>query len=120
MKKPQLPKPIKVTATASRLINRNIISVNGRSSIRLEPEIWESLSEICEREKISMADLVQTVDNGRKTGGRTSAIRVFAFNYFRQAATVEGHRLAGHNPPTSTSSKPERSRTLSALHWWHD
>ena len=29
-------------------------------------------------------------------GGRTSAIRVYAFAYFREAATEEGHKAAGH------------------------
>ncbi len=80
----------------SRLVNRNILAECGRSSMRLEPESWDALFEICRREKIGMADLVRKVDGGREVGGRTSAIRVFAFNYFRQAATEEGHRLAGH------------------------
>ena len=82
--------------TNSRLINRNIVAASGRSSMRLEPEIWEALFEICRRENIAMAELVRKVDGGREIGGRTSAIRVFAFNYFRQAATEHGHRLAGH------------------------
>ena len=64
--------------------------------MRLEPEIWDALFEICRRENVAMADLVRRVDVGREIGGRTSAVRVFAFNYFRQAATEEGHRTAGH------------------------
>jgi predicted DNA-binding ribbon-helix-helix protein len=80
----------------SRLINRNIVAASGRSSMRLEPEIWDALFEICRRENIAMAELVRKVDGGREVGGRTSAIRVFAFNYFRKAATEDGHRLAGH------------------------
>lgn len=64
--------------------------------MRLEPEIWDALFEICRRENIVMDDLVRKVDGGREVGGRTSAIRTFAFNYFRVAATEDGHRLAGH------------------------
>jgi predicted DNA-binding ribbon-helix-helix protein len=95
-------------ATKSRLVNRNIVAESGRSSMRLEPEIWEALFEICRREKIAMADLVRKVDGGREIGGRTSAIRVFAFNYFRQAVTEEGHRLAGHGVTLSPSLLPSR------------
>ena len=84
------------TIAKSRLINRNIIAESGRSSMRLEPEIWDALFEICKRQNMAMATLVKKVDGGREIGGRTSAIRVFAFNYFRQAATEEGHRSAGH------------------------
>jgi predicted DNA-binding ribbon-helix-helix protein len=80
----------------SRLINRNIVAATGRSSMRLEPEIWEALSEICRRENVAMGDLVRKIDGGRDSVGRTSAVRVFAFNYFRDAATEDGHRLAGH------------------------
>ncbi len=92
----------------SRLINRNIVAANGRSSMRLEPEIWDALFEICRRENIAMADLVRKVDGGREIGGRTSAIRVYAFNYFRKAATEEGHRLAGHGASPDAAAPAER------------
>ena len=82
----------------SRLVNRNIIAARGRSSMRLEPEIWEALQEICRRERVALGDLVQQVEGSGSEGGRTSAVRVFVFQYFRKAATDEGHRLAGHGP----------------------
>ena len=80
----------------SRLLNRNIIGARGRSSMRLEPEIWEALQEICKRERVALGDLVQRVEGNKSEGGRTSAVRVFAFQYFRVAATDEGHVAAGH------------------------
>ena len=36
--------------TVSRLVNRNVVAERGRTSMRLEPELWDMLSEICERE----------------------------------------------------------------------
>ena len=80
----------------SRLVNRNIIAARGRSSMRLEPEIWDALQEICRREGVALGDLVKRVEGDGPEGGRTSAIRVFAFQYFRAAATEEGHQAAGH------------------------
>ena len=80
----------------SRLVNRNIIASRGRSSMRLEPEIWDALQEICKREQIGLGDLVQKIEGARSEGGRTSAVRVYAFQYFRAAATDEGHSAAGH------------------------
>ncbi len=80
----------------TRLINRNIVAVRGRSSMRLEPEIWDALAEICSREQMPIADLVQRVEASLTSGGRTSAVRIFAFEYFRAAATEAGHRAAGH------------------------
>ena len=64
--------------------------------MRLEPEIWDALQEICKRERVALGDLVQKVEGRGGEGGRTSAIRVFAFQYFRSAATDEGHATAGH------------------------
>ena len=80
----------------SRLVNRNIIAARGRSSMRLEPEIWDALQEICRRERVPLGDLVQRVEGKGNEGGRTSAGRGFAFQYFRNAATEEGHTAAGH------------------------
>ena len=80
----------------SRLVNRNIIAARGRSSMRLEPEIWDALQEICRRERVALGDLVQSVEGRGGEGGRTSAVRVYAFQYFRAAATEAGHAAAGH------------------------
>ena len=80
----------------SRLVNRNIIAARGRSSMRLEPEIWDALQEICKREQVGLGDLVQKIEGARMEGGRTSAVRVYAFQYFRAAATEDGHAAAGH------------------------
>jgi hypothetical protein len=32
------------TVTVSRLINRNVVAERGRTSMRLEPELWDSSS----------------------------------------------------------------------------
>lgn len=83
----------------SRLKNRNVsIGIGGkRSSMRLEPSMWQAAEEICHREQITMADLAGRVD-AIKEGGRdrTVAMRAFILAYFRAAATEEGHRAAGH------------------------
>jgi predicted DNA-binding ribbon-helix-helix protein len=80
----------------SRLINRNIVASRGRSSMRLEPEIWDALHEICRREHVALGDLVRRVEGELEIGGRTSAVRVFVFKYFRDATTEVGHARAGH------------------------
>jgi len=84
--------------TASRLVNRNVVAERGRTSMRLEPELWDALSEICEREAQDMSTLVRHVEATGHAGGRTSAIRVFIINYFRHATTEAGHAGAGHGP----------------------
>ena len=87
-----------VRMKASRLVNRNVVAERGRTSMRLEPELWDALSEICEREAQDMSTLVRQVEATGHAGGRTSAIRVFILNYLRQAATEDGHAGMGHGP----------------------
>ncbi len=80
---------------ASRLVNRNITASKGRTSMRLEPEVWDALREICLREGTELRDLIQRIEKSAGAGGRTSAVRVYVLTYFRTAATNEGHRGAG-------------------------
>jgi predicted DNA-binding ribbon-helix-helix protein len=82
----------------SRLVNRNVVAERGRTSMRLEPELWDALLEICEREAQDMNTIVQRVEAAGHAGGRTSAVRVFLLGYFRAAATESGHMQAGHGP----------------------
>lgn len=82
----------------SRLVNRNVVADAGRTSMRLEPELWEALGEICGREGQDLHDLIRGIDALRLRGGRTSAVRVFVLQYFRDAATEAGHAAASHGP----------------------
>ena len=72
--------------STSRLVNRNVIATSGRTSMRLEPELWDALQEICQRETITLSDLIQRIEQRGHPGGRTSAIRVYVVTYFRAAA----------------------------------
>jgi predicted DNA-binding ribbon-helix-helix protein len=85
-----------VPVASSRLVNRNIVAGRGRTSMRLEPELWDALLEICQREAIDPGQLVRRVEQQGHAGGRTSAVRVFLLTYFRSAATEAGHTQAGH------------------------
>lgn len=82
---------------ASRLVSRNVISARGRTSMRLEPELWDALDEMCQREKVTLREMVRRV-GPKPEGGRTSAVRVEVLKYFRAAATEDGHIKAGHGP----------------------
>lgn len=88
----------------TRLVNRNVVAAGGRTSMRLEPELWEALSDISQREGRDLHDLIRSVDASRFEGGRTSAVRVFIVEYFRRAATESGHLAAGHGPHAMTKA----------------
>jgi predicted DNA-binding ribbon-helix-helix protein len=76
---------------------RNIIVEGQRTTIRLEPEMWQALHEIADREKCQVNDICSFVHHHRKPGSSlTASIRVFVMIYFKCACTEEGHRKAGH------------------------
>jgi len=103
---------MEVTLTISRLVNRNVVAGRGRTSMRLEPELWDALSEICEREAVDMSTLVRQVEAAGHAGGRTSAVRVYIQNYFRAAATEIGHAGAGHGPLPQARGNLEPIRSV--------
>lgn len=81
---------------ASTLISRNIVVSGRRTSVRLEPAMWDALRAICRREGRSMHEMCTMIDQRRQESALTAAIRVFIMAYFRAAATDEGHARAGH------------------------
>jgi len=64
--------------------------------MRLEPELWDALLEICLREDLDAGELVRQIEAKGHIGGRTSAVRVYVLSYYRIAATEHGHLAAGH------------------------
>ena len=99
--------------TDSRLINRNVVARRGRTSMRLEPELWEALTEIGAREGKDASTIVRKVEVDDYPGGRTSAVRVFVLAYFREAATESGHAATGHGAmPQPRTETPVRSAEL--------
>ncbi len=90
-------KNTKDLAPKTSLISKNITIMGRRTSIRLEPEMWDSLREIAEREHCSMHDICTLVAVRKSPEtSLTAGIRVFLMLYFRSAATQEGHSRAGH------------------------
>jgi predicted DNA-binding ribbon-helix-helix protein len=97
--------------SGSRLVNRNVIGESGRTSMRLEPELWDALREICRREQADTGAMIRRIEAlsrmgaeaGEDTGGRTSAVRVFIVQYFR--ALAESNACSA----TITQSSPSAS-----------
>ncbi len=58
-------------------MNKYSITLDGhRTSISLEPEFWNALNRIAEKQRSSISGLIRTIDENRKTG-LSSAIRVY-------------------------------------------
>jgi predicted DNA-binding ribbon-helix-helix protein len=86
---------------------RNIKVRGRRTSIRLEPEIWEALAEICRREYCTRHEVCGYVAS-LKRGSLTSSLRVFMLDYFRASATESGHKRAAHGKGMFILKRQER------------
>jgi predicted DNA-binding ribbon-helix-helix protein len=95
----------------STLVNRNVQVGPRRTSLRLEPAMWDALEEICRREEITQHELCRMIDERRRASSLTAAIRVFIVNYFRAAATEEGHASIGHGALYKERARPSGMRS---------
>ena len=87
----------KKSRSPSSLVSRNIMIDGHRTSVRLEPEMWDGLREICRRERISLHQVCTSVAQKKEDEtSLTAAIRVYVMFYYRMAATEDGHAKAGH------------------------
>jgi len=82
---------------SSTLVSKNVVVSGRRTSVRLEPEMWDGLREVCQRERSTIHHICTTMSLQKlEETSLTAAIRVFVMRYFRLAATEEGHGKAGH------------------------
>jgi predicted DNA-binding ribbon-helix-helix protein len=71
--------------TGERL-RRNVTVSGRRTSVSLEVAMWEALRELCDRERLTAAELFTLVDQKREEASLASALRIFALTYFRLLA----------------------------------
>jgi predicted DNA-binding ribbon-helix-helix protein len=74
----------------SSLVIRNVVVGGHRTSVRLEPIMWEALRDISTRRKVTIHDLVTEIDRQRTASSLTAAIRVYIVDFYRAAALPSG------------------------------
>jgi predicted DNA-binding ribbon-helix-helix protein len=74
-------------ADLGALQSKNIRIHNRRTSVRLEPEMWNALNEIAKIEHCTIHDLCGAVNDLKEPHASfTAALRVFLMEYYRAAA----------------------------------
>ena len=85
------------TIQRSSLLSKNITVRGHRTSIRLEPEMWDALKDIASREGTTIHNICSLISMRKADDSSlTAAIRVFLMLYYRAASTPEGHFRSGH------------------------
>jgi predicted DNA-binding ribbon-helix-helix protein len=91
----EVPQRAPLPRRPSTLINRNVTVAGHRTSVRLEPAMWDALHHVSEREQKSLNDVVTEIARSQVESSLTAAIRVYLMSYFRAAAMLAARaRLA--------------------------
>lgn len=85
----------------ARMLTRNVIIQEKRTTIRLESAVWEALDELCMRERVSRHELCTRIEAKRSGVNRAQAVRAAVVNYYRLAL----------NPGPATGDAIERALT---------
>ena len=70
----------------SSLVIRNVVVGVRRTSVRLEPTMWDALGEIARQRGMSVHQLVTEIEGTRTASSLTAAIRVYIVEFYRAAA----------------------------------
>ena len=78
----------------SSLVIHNVVVGRHRTSVRLEPVMWDALHDIADQLRVTMHDLVTVIDRERTASSLTAAIRVYIVDFYRAAAMPAGSARA--------------------------
>lgn len=62
---------------------RSVTIAGHRTSVSLENEFWDALSEIAADRRLSVSSLIAGIDENRGERGLSAAIRVFVLDWYR-------------------------------------
>ena len=85
----------------SPVVKRSIVIAGHKTSVSLEDAFWRGLKDIASGEGMTLSEMVATIDNGRKHGNLSSAIRLFVLDHYRNAVPNPG-TTPPPEVPTST------------------
>lgn len=82
--------PQKRAPNKSSLVIRNVIVGGRRTSVRLEPTMWDALTEIARHQRRTLRQIVTEIERDRTASSLTAAIRVYIVQFYRSAAVRAG------------------------------
>ena len=68
----------------SLIVKRSVVLGGHKTSVSLEDAFWKSLKQIAASGKMTVSELLTSIDSGRHHGNLSSAIRLFVLNYYRE------------------------------------
>src|SRR3954469_11669617 len=91
-------------AMKSLVVKRSIVIAGHKTSVSLEDAFWRSLKQIAHERRMTLSDLVATIDTGRQHGNLSSGIRLFVLEHF-QAQQDRNAESEPHRPPMRAQAR---------------
>src|SRR5215203_2658127 len=89
----------------SSVVKHSIQLQRHKTSVSLEDPFWNELKKIALAQRVTLAELVTTIDDTRGHGNLSSAIRLFVLNHFRNQNRMDGPAGRSERPPQFPSEK---------------
>lgn len=74
----------------SPVVKRSIVIAGHKTSVSLEDAFWRGLKDIATSRRVTLSDLVGSIDSEHKHGNLSSAIRLFVLNHYQARPSYEG------------------------------
>jgi predicted DNA-binding ribbon-helix-helix protein len=92
-----------VVMKKSQVVKRSIVVGGHKTSVSLEDQFWAALKNIALTHRVTLSDLVGSIDSQRQHGNLSSAVRLFVLNHYRQRVEVLEIR------PATSEMQPAKS-----------
>jgi predicted DNA-binding ribbon-helix-helix protein len=80
----------------SPVVKRSIVIAGHKTSVSLEDAFWSALKDIALGKRVTLSDLVGSIDADRQQGNLSSAIRLFVLDHYQTRINHD----ADDSPPT--------------------
>jgi predicted DNA-binding ribbon-helix-helix protein len=91
----------------SSVVKRSIVIVGHKTSVSLEDPFWDHLKSIARAQRMTLSELVASIDDARKQSNLSSAIRLFVLEHFqnehKRIDVTEAHRISASTEGTHDS-----------------
>ena len=73
----------------SLVIKRSIVVGGHKTSVSLEDDFWDALRLIARGHRVTLSELVGSIDSQRQHGNLSSSVRLFVLNHYRRRDEAE-------------------------------
>jgi predicted DNA-binding ribbon-helix-helix protein len=91
----------------SLVIKRSIVVGGHKTSVSLEDDFWDALKEIARVNRVTLSDLVGSLDEQRQHGNLSSTVRLFVLNHYRRRVETDEAEHPGARPANG-EMRPEK------------